>query len=505
MLAFGFPAGFNGLGPPTGNLTNHASALRNPNQVAAFLEKGCRLGAMLGPLPVPPFVSWSRNNPLMTRPKRNSSDLRVILDLSFPLGTSVNSSIPKDSLDGARFKLKLPSPMDLANLMRSIGPGCHLYKVDLSHAYRQLRSDPLDWPLLGVDWDGQHFVDTAIPFGLRHGASACQRTSEAAATVASHKCGAKTEAYIDDTAGAALPTVSQSHYRGLVSTMDELGLETTPEKCTPPSTRMLWVGVWYDSVAQTMAIDRDRIQEALAECEKFVGASRVTLHALQKFLGRLYHASKCTLSARAFMARLLDLLRKAVHEQFVHVTEEAKADAYWFLAFLDKFNGVTVLKPLQPSFEANVDSCLRGSGGICDGLGFYTVAYPEHMVQLELSIASWECFNLLLAVRLWVRQWAGSHVAINCDNWATVCSIGSSKANDPLIRSALRELWWLTAIWDVQLSVFHKLGVEMEVADLLSRAPLSDSHYKKFVDFCGTTSEIQRHITPQLLMPPLCL
>ena len=51
------------------------------------------------------------------------------------------------------------------------------------------------------------------------------------------------------------------------------------------------MGVWYDSVAQTMAIDRDRIREALAECEKFVGSSRITLHALQKFLGRLYHAN----------------------------------------------------------------------------------------------------------------------------------------------------------------------------------------------------------------------
>ena len=52
------------------------------------------------------------------------------------------------------------------------------------------------------------------------------------------------------------------------------------------------------------------------------------------------------------MARLLDLLRKAV--KFVHVTDEAMADAHWFLAFLYKFNGVTMLKPLQPTTSTRV-------------------------------------------------------------------------------------------------------------------------------------------------------
>ena len=153
MLEYGFPAGYLGLKPPASRLSNHASSLRNPTQVEAYLEKECRLGAMAGPFPVQPFESWSRNNPLMTRPKRNSTDLRVILDLSFPKGESVNSAIPKESLDNASFKLKLPTPIDFAERIREKGQGCLLYKVDLSRAYRQLRSDPWTGPCW--EWIGK--------------------------------------------------------------------------------------------------------------------------------------------------------------------------------------------------------------------------------------------------------------------------------------------------------------------------------------------------------------
>ena len=212
---------------------------------------------MRGPFTAPLFNEWWRTNPLLTRPKKDSLDLRVILDLSFPEGSSVNSHILREELDGAAFKLRLPSPLDLARLIAKIGPNCRLYKIDLSRAYRQLRGDPLDWPLTGVLWDGQHYIDMAIPFGLRHGASACQRVSEA-----EEHC-AETRAYIDDTAGAAVETEAESHYNGLLSTHETLGLEVAPEKCQPPSVRMTWVGVTYDCLTMTMHIEQSKIDEAI--------------------------------------------------------------------------------------------------------------------------------------------------------------------------------------------------------------------------------------------------
>ena len=174
-LEFGFPVGFEGTQPPDSKFSNHTSARVNPHHVSRYLNTEIGHGAMVGPFAAAPFNPWFRTNPAMTRPKCDSTDLRVILDVSYPQGNSVN----RGSLDGAAFKLRLPSPLDLAGLIHRLGKGCLMFKVDLSRAYRQLRSDPFDWPLLGIEWDDQISMDTEVPFGLRHGASTCQRTMEA--------------------------------------------------------------------------------------------------------------------------------------------------------------------------------------------------------------------------------------------------------------------------------------------------------------------------------------
>ena len=170
MLNYSFPSGHQGAIVPAVGLDNHASAKRNPKQVANFIDKEKTLGAMAGPFEDTPFSPWFRSNPLLTRPKRDSKELRVVLDLSFPFGAGINTGIAKNELDGLAFKLKLPTPLDLANLIVEMGRGCHLFKIDMSRAYRQLRGDPLDWPLMGVTWYDKLYVGLTIPFGLRHGA-----------------------------------------------------------------------------------------------------------------------------------------------------------------------------------------------------------------------------------------------------------------------------------------------------------------------------------------------
>ena len=151
-----------------------------------------------------------------------------------PQGASVNSGIPRNALDGAPFKLRLPNPATLAAKILEYGHGCLHYKVDLSRACRQLRTDPLDWHFLMLQWEEQHFVDISIPFGLRHGASACQRTTEAISAIAKEEVGADTTPYIDDTIGAALPDSAWAHYQHLLDLLDlmaQLGLDAAPDKC----------------------------------------------------------------------------------------------------------------------------------------------------------------------------------------------------------------------------------------------------------------------------------
>ena len=65
-----------------------------------FIETENRLGAMLGPFKEPPFTPWTQVSPMMIRPKRYTDKKRVIIDLSYPPGASVNASIRKGQFQG---------------------------------------------------------------------------------------------------------------------------------------------------------------------------------------------------------------------------------------------------------------------------------------------------------------------------------------------------------------------------------------------------------------------
>ena len=95
---------------------------------------------------------------------------------------------------------------------------------------------------------------------------------------------------------------------------------------------------------------------------------------------------------------------------------QAKSDIHWFLCFLGQFNGVTLIKPSVAQHVIHVDSCLQGGSGLCSGLQFYKILYPQFLQDLGLSISSLECWNLLVAARIWLPTLSGSTVLVFCDN-----------------------------------------------------------------------------------------
>ena len=84
----------------------------------------------------------------MTRYKPNSHHRRVIIDLSWPLGESVNAGIDKHTYLGSDFELTFPSIDDITNELKCLGRGALLYKVDVSHAF--LRHVP---PIRDATWE----------------------------------------------------------------------------------------------------------------------------------------------------------------------------------------------------------------------------------------------------------------------------------------------------------------------------------------------------------------
>ena len=73
-----------------------------------------------GPLITLPSHPGVRSTPLLTRPKKDSTCRRVIMDISWllPLGSSINGGTPRNTYLGMSKKMRLPPAQDLASLIR---------------------------------------------------------------------------------------------------------------------------------------------------------------------------------------------------------------------------------------------------------------------------------------------------------------------------------------------------------------------------------------------------
>ena len=106
-------------------------------------------------------------------------------------------------------------------------------------------------------------------------------------------------------------------------------------------------------------------------------------------------------------------------------------------------------------------------------------------------------------MRLWVSSWRGSSVLLFSDNWAAVCAANSGHAQDPLIRASIRELWYQCATNDVELTIRHRPGESMVMADALSRASLSDRHRRRVQALMQETNDPLLTVPHTALAPPM--
>ena len=119
-------------------------------------------GRMLGPFP----LSWRDRlhiNRFGLIPKgHDTGKFRLITDLSYPRGRSVN-----DGIDSDLTSLSYISVDNVAELVQQLGRGSLLAKVDIESAYRLVPVHPQDRILQAMEWKGNVYVDPMLPFGLR--------------------------------------------------------------------------------------------------------------------------------------------------------------------------------------------------------------------------------------------------------------------------------------------------------------------------------------------------
>ena len=185
----------------TKNLQKPHRAKEHPQAIQKYINKEIEKDAVIGPFQQIPFKDRIGISPISSRAKKNSTDRRIIIDLSFPLGNSVNEGMIKGNYLGFTAELRFPRTDDLALRIFQLGTNAGMFKIDLSRYFRQLPLEPGDYSLIGYIIDGNLYFDKVLPMGMRTTPYIAQRVTNAIRYI-HEQMGYFLLNYVDDFLGA---------------------------------------------------------------------------------------------------------------------------------------------------------------------------------------------------------------------------------------------------------------------------------------------------------------
>ena len=495
-LEFGWPINFDRRSPLQPTRDCHPSARGYLEHIDFYVATEMANGALVGPFTQPPF-QWIHMSPLMTRLKRDSDKRRVIMDLSWPQGASINDGIQMEWYMGGPATIQLPTVDYMEGRHLELGSGAFFYKTDLARGYRQLRVDPGDWPLLGFCHRGEYFVDVCPPFGLRTSAMCMQRTSEAICWMHG-KVGYVSRPYLDDFGGAERTVAeAEAALAALQQLMAELGVSEAEHKICKPARQMVWLGLLYDSEQMTISIPQRKLQEVMGIIDDWQGKVRATRNQMQQLLGLLQFVASVSPPTRVFTNRMLNELRETPKRGSVTLSLEFKKDLKFFIDLLPEYNGVKVVAKGEVECQEylELDASLKGCGAFV-GDSYYGEPFPEWLQQEGHPIAHLELLNVVIALKVWCREWRGARVEIHCDNMNACLAIQSGRSKDKFMQHCVRELFVYAVRFDVELHAKHQPGKELVRADALSRMH-ADERCRRWVQRDGRLRRARRRAVPE--------
>ena len=461
----GFRVGFNRSQPLSPAKRNMPSALQHPEVVEAYLGEERDAGRILGPFQ-PGEISDLHINRLGVVPKgRASGKWRLITDLSFPEGASVNEGIDPDLCS-----LSYTSVEKVAGAARKLGVGALLAKADIKAAYRLVPVHPRDRPLLGLAWKGCFYVDAMLPFGLRSAPKIFTAVADAVEWCVRRRGVVGIDHYLDDFVIVAPPRsgVCQRYLALLEEECRSLGVTLAPEKQVGPSTCLTFLGIQIDTVSGRLSLPAEKLSRLRQEIDSWMRRRACRKRELESLLGVLQHAATVIPPGRTFVRRIIDLLRgpRRPHH-FIRLNHQFRADFHWWGLFAESWNGVAFSPPSAgaPVEFASDASGSWGCGAWC-GKQWWQWSWPPRDSE---GIAFKELFAVVVSAVVWGKHWSGQHVLGHCDNEAVTIMLASRTSKHPGLMHLLRCLFFIEAQYGFRLSVSHIAGVANDLADDLSR------------------------------------
>lgn len=466
-FTFGFKIPYKG--PRQFRLSRNLSSIEGKEHILQQrIDQELKHQRIAGPFCKPPFPNI-QISPLGLVPKKSPGEFRLIHHLSFPEKASINHHIPKEFCT-----VQYQSIHNAIEIIKQVGKGALLAKIDIENAYKQISIHPSDFELLGFMINNQYYYDKTLPFGLSYSCNLFEKFSTALQWILTTKFGVQHCVHmLDDFLFIGAPS-SPECYSSLLAfyvLAKDIGLPIKSEKTVYPTTILTFLGLELDTVQFQVRLPNDKLIQLQSEIKKFQNRHSVTLQELQSLIGMLNYACCVVPPGRTFLRRLINLtigLKKPHHHRNLNL--EAKADLKAWQVFLESFNG----KAFFPSHIVHSTSSLHlftdasnlGFGGIF-GTKWFSEKFSQEWLSCHISVR--EFLPIVIAFELWGSCLANSTVVIHLDNSAVVHVINKTTSKDTRLMQLWRRLMILSLSHNIHFQAQHIPGVANTAADLLSR------------------------------------
>ena len=373
-LTLGANIGCKGVYRNPSRSTNAPSSFEFGPHVSDAIADWIIKGFAFGPVEEKDVPEHAKVNGIMCRQKPNGS-VRIILNLSSPLGNSVNEGI-----DEKEFPASMSSTTKWLRVLNRAGRGCKMVKVDWSDAYKHVAVREVDLDLQWFSWLGKYFCELCLIFGSKSSVGLYDRLAKLVLFIVCKESGMPEHMvcqHLDDCAAAA-PKDSE-----LILCFDEVFKEVAdllgvklaprddPEKSFGPSTAGIVFGVKYDTVEWAWSIPQEKLSRILHQLQEGIDSDWVSQEYLMSVAGRIINIRPLIPDGRFHVSHILRAA--GVSQDKCHmspVTPELRAQLQFWRVMLQACDGnVSIPDPdaKLPSWAVNVFTDASGGGFGADG------------------------------------------------------------------------------------------------------------------------------------------
>ena len=167
----------------------------------------------------------------------------------------------------------------------------------------------------------------------------------------------------------------------------------------------------------SLSLPHDKLTCTLALVLSWRSRQAATKRELQSLIGHLNHAAIIVLPGRTFLRRMIDLMKTTnLPRHHVRLTAEFKSDLHWWVSFLPRWNGRSIVPQEDPSHEVTSDASGGwGCGAVTNTGQWFQVQWPESWSEINIAVK--EMVPVVISVAIWGAK---SLLSVRTDNMAVV-------------------------------------------------------------------------------------